>query len=209
MYSTSLSQAPNELPLYFTFLAIICVISFIFDIELMKFLQIIYVHYFLTLNLPPEFTKVFIGIKYSTLSYLPRVFSVQDAVLRPTVPSSVYSIIGDYNFLRNAGFAFTSLLLILIVWGLLKLLSIPEINHFKTVRIYCRNLFEEKFKYAILMEWVGTFMLNIVFFAFLQLRDYNIYDDFTQASLILAHVFILLFFILCILVAYRVVSFYQ
>jgi hypothetical protein len=175
----------------------------------MKFLQIVYVHYFIAANLPPEFTKVFMGIKFSTLNYLPRLFSVQEAVLRPSVPSSVYSIVGDYNFLRNAGFAFTPLLIILIVWGLLKLLSVPEINNFKTVRVYCQNLFEEKFKFAVLLEWVGMFMLNTVFFAFLQLRDYNIYDDFTQASLILAHVFIFFFFIVCILVAYRVLSFYQ
>jgi hypothetical protein len=209
LYSTSLSQAPNEFPLYFTFLGIICLFSFIFDIELMKFLQIVYVHYFIAINLPPEFTKVFMGIKYSTLSYLPRLFSVEDVVLRPAVPSSIYNSVGDYNFLRNAGFAFTPLLVILVIWGLLKLLSVPEINHFKNVRVYCQHLFEEKFKYAVLLEWVGMFMLNTVFFAFLQLRDYNIYNDFTQASLILAHVFIVFFIIICILVAYRVLSFYQ
>jgi hypothetical protein len=52
-------------------------------------------------------------------------------------------------------------------------------------------------------------MLNTVFFAFLQLRDYNIYDNFTEVSLILAHAFIAFFFIVCILVAYRVISFYN
>ncbi len=175
----------------------------------MKFLQIVYVHYFIAINLPPEFTKVFMGLKYSTLSYLPRLFPVDDAVLRPAVPSSIYNFVGDYNFLRNAGFAFTPLLVILIIWGLLKLLSVPEINHFKNLRVYCQNLFEEKFKYAVILEWVGIFLLNTVFFAFLQLRDYNIYDEFTQASLILAHVLIVFFFIVCILVAYRVLSFYQ
>jgi hypothetical protein len=32
IYSTSLSSAPSSLPTYFTFLAIICVVSFIFDL---------------------------------------------------------------------------------------------------------------------------------------------------------------------------------
>jgi hypothetical protein len=51
--------------------------------------------------------------------------------------------------------------------------------------------------------------MNTVFFAFLQLRDYNIYDTFAQVSLILAHAFIAFFIIVSILVAYRVLSFYQ
>jgi hypothetical protein len=106
----------------------------------MKFLQIIYLHYFISVSLPPQMTKLFMGIKYSTLHYLPRVFSVNSPVLRPTIPSSIYNSIGDYNFLRNAGFAFTPLLIILIIWGILKLLSVPELNHFKKVRVFCQNL---------------------------------------------------------------------
>jgi hypothetical protein len=76
------------------------------------------------INLPPEFIKVFTGLRYSTLYYLPRVFSVDNPILRPKVPSSIYNTVGDYNFLRNAGFALTPLIIILIVWGILKLLSV-------------------------------------------------------------------------------------
>lgn len=61
----------------------------------------------------------------------------------------------------------------------------------------------------MLLEWVGMFLINTVFFAFLQLRDYNIYDTFTQVSLILAHLFIIFFAVICALVAYRVLSFYK
>ncbi len=124
-YSTSLSQTPNDFPLYFTFLSIICIITFIFDIELMRFLQIIYVHYFIVLNLPPLMVKSFAGLRYSTLYYLPSFFKVASPVLRPNIPSYIYDSVGDYNFLRNAGFAFTPLTVILFVWALLKLLSVP------------------------------------------------------------------------------------
>ena len=72
--------------------------------------------------------------------YLPRLFGVDKAVLLPEVPDTVYNAVGDYNFLRNAGFAFTPLLAVLILWGLLKLLSVPEINRFKNARVWCRNL---------------------------------------------------------------------
>lgn len=51
------------------------------------------------------------------------------------------------------------------------------------------------------------FITNTVFFAFLQLRDYVIYDTFTQVSLILAHIFIIAFVIVIILLTYRVLSF--
>jgi len=108
----------------------------------MKFLQIIYVHYFVIINLPPVFTKTFLAIKYSTLYYLPRMFAVEEAVLKPQVPTSIFDTLGDYNFLRNAGFALTPLAVILILWALLKLLTVPEINRFKDFRLLCINVFE-------------------------------------------------------------------
>jgi hypothetical protein len=59
------------------------------------------------------------------------------------------------------------------------------------------------------MEWCHIFILNTVFFAFLQLRDYTIYDKFTEISLIVAHLFIVLFILISILVAYKVIKFYK
>jgi hypothetical protein len=53
IYSTSIDSAPSAIPTYFTFLAIICVVSFLFDLELMRFLQLVYVHYFLVISYPP------------------------------------------------------------------------------------------------------------------------------------------------------------
>lgn len=124
MYSSSISGSPNDFPLYFTFLGIICVISLIFDIELMKFLQLLFIHYFVTFSLPPVFLKVFIGLRYSTLFYLPTFYFVDAPVIRPAVPSSVYNTVGDYNFLRNAGFSFTPLAVLLAIMAILKLLSV-------------------------------------------------------------------------------------
>lgn len=120
------------------FLSFICIVSFLFDIELMKFLQLVYIHYFVIMALPPHLFKVFAAIRYSTMFYLPRMYSVSTAVLNPQVPDTVYNMVGDYNFLRNAGFAFTPLVVILLVWLVVKLLSVPEINRFKSARIWCR-----------------------------------------------------------------------
>jgi len=175
----------------------------------MKFLQLIYIHYFVVMTLPPVFAKVFAGLRYSTLYYLPRMFSVADAVLMPSVPDTIYNSVGDYNFLRNAGFAFTPLLIIVVIWGVLKLLSVPEINRFKYARIWCTTLLEEKFKYAVLLEWVAIFIVNTVFFACLQLRDYTIYNNLTLASLVMAHIFLFFFVLISGFVAYRVISFHR
>ena len=90
-------------------LAAVCVISFLFDIEFMKFMQILYIHYFVAMTLPPQLSKVLLAFKFSTLNYLPTMYSVPSAVLRDTVTGKVYDAIGDLSFLRNAGFAFTPL----------------------------------------------------------------------------------------------------
>lgn len=209
MYSSSVDSAPSSFSTYFTFLSLICLLSFIFDLELMRFLQLLYVHYFVIMALPPHLFKVFSGLRFSTLYYLPRIFPVERAVLRPNVPDTVFNAVGDYNFLRNAGFAFTPLLIILVVWGLLKLLSVPEINRFKNARVWCRQALEKRFKYAVFFEWVSLFITNTALFAFLQLRDYEIYDTFSQVGLVLAHFIIIIFVVICIMLAYRVISFHR
>ena len=206
-YSSSVSQAPSSFSTYFIFLSFICIVSFLFDLELMRFLQLLYTHYFVIMALPPHLFKVFEALRYSTFFYLPTMFKPDPAVLHPDVPDTVYNMVGDYNFLRNAGFAFTPLVIILGIWGIIKLLSVPEINRFKYARVWCRNTLEKWFKFAVLLEWVFLFITNTVFFAFLQLRDYNIYDTFAQVGLVFAHFFILFFVVIFILVAYRVISF--
>lgn len=56
---------------------------------------------------------------------------------------------------------------------------------------------------------MGLFVTNMVFFAFLQMRDYTIYDTFAQVSLVMAHFVIIFFVILLILVTYNVINFHR
>ena len=87
----------------------------------MKFMQLIFVHYFVAMILPPELS------------------SIPTAVLKNTVSGKLFDAIGDYSFLRNAGFALTPLAVIIFLWILLKILSTPEINRFKEFRIWCKT----------------------------------------------------------------------
>jgi hypothetical protein len=58
-YSSSVSQAPSSYSTYFIFLSFLCILSFLFDLELMRFLQLLYTHYFVIMALPPHLFKVF------------------------------------------------------------------------------------------------------------------------------------------------------
>lgn len=104
----------------------------------MKFLQLIYVHYFVIMNLPPEFTKVLTNLRYSTLDYVPSIYPQPEVVLKWTVSGKVYDLLGDYSFLRNAGASITILFVVLIIFLVLKALSLPEINKSKTVRLWIK-----------------------------------------------------------------------
>jgi hypothetical protein len=69
--------------------------------------------------------------------------------LRVTVSGKIYDAIGDYSFLRNSGFVLTPLAVILFMWILIKILSIPEINKFKGIRMWCKDQLDEKFTFAV------------------------------------------------------------
>lgn len=102
-------------------------------------MQLLFVHYFVIMILPPQLSKVLLAFRFSTLSYLPTMYPIPTAVLRQTVTGKLFDAIGDYSFLRNAGFALTPLAVIVGLWIVVKLLSIPEINRFKDFRIWCKN----------------------------------------------------------------------
>lgn len=124
-YSTDISNASTGFSIYFSILAMLCVVSFLFDIEFMKFMQLIFVHYFVAMILPPQLSKVLLAFRYSTLYYLPRMFPVTDIILRENAAGKIYDSVGDYSFLRNAGFAFTPLAVIFVIWLVFKILSVP------------------------------------------------------------------------------------
>lgn len=112
-------------------------------------MQLLFVHYFVIMILPPQLSKVLLAFRWSTLNYLPTMYSSPEAVLRGTITGKLFDAIGDYSFLRTAGFALTPLAVVIFLWIIIKLLSIPEINRFKEFRIWCKEQLDEKFKFAI------------------------------------------------------------
>jgi hypothetical protein len=75
--------------------------------------------------LPPALTKVLMKLQYSTLNYIPAIYPVPEAVLRVSVSGKLFDLIGDYSFLRNAGASITLFFILLILYLILKVLSIP------------------------------------------------------------------------------------
>jgi hypothetical protein len=55
---------------------------------------------------------------------------------------------------------------------------------------------------------MGIFYVNTIFFIFFQMRDYNMYDNFTIASLVFSHIVLLVFVITLGLLIYKIVDFF-
>lgn len=110
---------------YFKVLAVLAIVGFIFDTEMLKFLQLVYIHYFVVMTLPPELTTIFTELRYGTVDYVPSLYPIQEAVLKTTVTGKVYDAIGDYAFLRTASSSITVLVVMILVFLILKALSLP------------------------------------------------------------------------------------
>jgi hypothetical protein len=59
-------------------------------------------------------------------------------VLKFTVSGKIYDLLGDFSFLRNAAASVTVLAVMLLVFLTLKVLSLPEINKFKRIRLWIK-----------------------------------------------------------------------
>jgi hypothetical protein len=203
------NNARKDFATYFKVLAVLAIVGFIFDTEMLKFLQLVYIHYFVVMTLPPELTTIFTQLRYSTVDYVPSLYPIQEAVLKITVTGKVYDAIGDYAFLRTASSSITVLVVMILVFLILKALSLPEINRFKTARLWVKNLIDEKWTFGIWIEALLIMSVNMIFMAILQMRDYNMYDDFTMASIALAHIILFVCLVVIGFTVFKVAKFFS
>lgn len=82
---------------------------------------------------------------------MPNLYPIPEAILRSNVPGKIYDAVGDYSFLRNDGFALTLLLVVLLIWLLFKIMSVPEVNTNKNLRMWFKYQLDEKFRFAVLI----------------------------------------------------------
>ena len=194
---------------YFKVIAILAIVGFVFDTEMLKFLQLIYVHFFVVMNLPPEITKLFIELRYSTVDYIPSIYPIEEAVLKTAVTGKVYDLLGDYSFLRTAASSMTVIIVMVLVFLILKALSLPEINRSKTARLWVKNFIDEKWTFGIWIEMLLIMYVNTVFMAILQMRDYNMYDNFATASIAMAHIFMFACLLVIGFIVFKVAKFFS
>ena len=136
------SESAIDYSPYFKVMAMISIISFLFDLEFLKYLQLLFIHYFVAMILPPQLSNVLAGLQFSTLHYLPTLYPIPEAVLKETVPGKIYDVCGDFSFLRTGGFVLTPLLALFLLTVILKILTVPEINRFKRFRVWCKEQFD-------------------------------------------------------------------
>lgn len=65
------------------------------------------------------------SLRYSSIDYIPAVYTVPEKVLKMAVDGKIYDLMGDYSFLRTAASSITILIVILLVFLILKALSLP------------------------------------------------------------------------------------
>jgi len=51
--------------------------------------------------------------------------------------------------------------------------------------------------------------VNLIFMAVLQMRDYNLYDNFSTASIVVAHMFVFAAMLIIGLLAYKIIKFFN
>lgn len=155
-------------------LSAICWLTFMFDTELMNILQLLYLHYFVSTIFPTFFSSILSAMRLSTVSWIPNIFSavVPDFVRHDYVPSKIIDLISDYLFIRNGGYFFTILVIMLLVLAIVKILSVPEINRFKNVRMWCQQAIEERWKFSLPIQVFNVLYLPTVFYFLMNFREY-------------------------------------
>ena len=169
----------------------------------------IYIHYFVVINLPPQITKLLMELKYSPVDYIPSIYPIQASVLKTAVSGKVYDLLGDYSFLRTAASSITVIVVMILVFFILKALSLPEINKFKTSRLWVKNFIDEKWTFGVWIEMLLIMYVNTVFMAILQMRDYNMYDTFATASIVMAHIILFVCLIVVGFMIFKVAKFFN
>ena len=92
--------------------------------------------------IPPALNNVLMSLKHSSLTYIPAIYPIPSAVLKFNVPSKLYDVIGDYSFLRTAASSITLFVVLILIYLIIKALSLPEINKSKDFRLKMKHLID-------------------------------------------------------------------
>lgn len=193
------------------FLAAICFLTFLFDTETVCLLQLLYLHYFVSSTYPLAFSSILTSFKLATVSWIPNMlqFAVPDFIRHNYVPAKIIDVLEDYLFIRSGGYFFTVFILVLLAFIILKIMSIPEINRFKNLRMWCKETLDERWKLSIPMQIFTVLYTPLVYYFFLNMREYSQTGNQEIASIVVSWIFFFIYISILLLSLIKVVTFFR
>lgn len=194
------------------FISAVCWLTFLFDTEMMSIIQLLYLHYFIASTFPLTFSSILSAMKLSTLGWLPNILgpAVPEFVRYDYIPSKIIDLLSDYLFIRNGGYFFTVLAVLLLVVAIIKIMSVPEINRFKAVRMWCQQAIEDRWKFSLPIQVFNVVYLPVVFYFILNFKEYAyISNGIGIASAVVSWLSFVVFVGVTVLCTMRVVNFFK
>jgi hypothetical protein len=151
-------------------------------------------------------------MKLATLSWLPNIFGglVPEAIRQDYIPSKIIDLLKDYLFVRTGGYFFTIFFVVLFVFAVLKILSIPEVNRFKSVRMWCQEVIEDRWKLSLPIQFFNVLYAPIIYYFLLNILDYShINNPGEIASIILSWLAFIVFVGILLVSFIKVINFFR
>jgi Ca2+/Na+ antiporter len=92
---------------------------------------------------------------------------------------------------------------------LLHILSNPFINRYKPFRMWCQDILEERWKFAVQMYFCNILFIPILLYAILNVKDYNIYNQSCIYSIILSWIAFMILISFYVIAFVRLVIFFK
>jgi hypothetical protein len=97
----------------------------------------------------------------------------------------------------------------LVVFAVIKILSIPEINRNKASRMWCQDMIENKWKMSIQITLFNLFYTPLLFYFVLNMRDYTAGTAHSIASIAFSWVFFAVFILIFVMSTVKVIAFFR
>lgn len=173
-------------------------------------LQVLFVLYFINVVMPPNLAFMLAAFRVSFLSFLPNMFAavLPKPVMTARSTGPVYSLIGDFLFLRNEGYLLTvTLVLVLAIAIVLLLIRNKKIIKDNNRRLLLKKVWKEVVLGRCLHGLAYLLFLPTIFFAMLQMRDYTLTYPVVGFSIFISLVYMLLMLAVLAWLLYKVISF--
>lgn len=179
-------------------------------IPMFDVLQMLFVLYFINVVFPPNLGYMLASFKSSFLNWIPNMFVniIPRALMNSKNTGQVFTLIGDFMFLRNEGYLLTITLILLIFAATMLLLTKNKsIIKDNTKRLKLKRFWKEIILARYIHNLTYILFLPTMFFAFFQMRDYTIYWPVVGFSIFCSLVYLIIMLLIMTWLMYKTIIF--